>query len=317
MGNNGVNDIVDLLRDPVDPQILERLDEPLDPEDIRVRRAGGGEVPYIEGYLAITAANEIFGADNWGYTTTKPELVMLDGGPVWMALVTVWVRGCLPKTDLGIALPAIKRGGNVVTREAHRTAAMGAVTQGLKRALRTFGPAFGIDLYDSEYRDGVMAEIRPGHQRSSKRAPAQREAQASPGTHNGGSNGSELPPRPWDPATLKRVILWRANKVAESDRDWQSPPPDALLNIVSGAFREVFAEHESDATPFTPFECMDMVCEYLFEVDFANLNKALATTLRRWLVGDKPGKGGRWVVNGDAGKEALAIFAQTLADAKS
>ena len=56
----------------------------------------------------------------------------------------VTVPGAPPRTDVGFHTVAEESG------EGHETACKGAVTDGLKRALRSFGEAFGNGLYGDQ-----------------------------------------------------------------------------------------------------------------------------------------------------------------------
>jgi len=284
---------VAVMAEAMDPQNFEMLDEPLDPDNIATRKAGGGKVPYIEGHYAFSTANRIFGADNWGYTTTEPKMTVLEGGPVWMCMVTVYVRGCVPVTEVGIALPYIKRGTADPTRESHRTAILGAVTQGVKRCLRTFGPAFGLELYDEDYRDEFFESQRQSRQGG-------RQAQRS--------QGANPVARPRDPVTLRDGLRERINAICKADTTWEEPAPDPLSNIVSSTLMPIFAEYEGDNTPFSPIDCIDMVCEYLVGKSFAETPKGMMVGLRTWLVGDKPAKNGQWEVDEDTVTEVKAVL---------
>ena len=62
----------------------------------------------------------------------------------YSAPVRVSVVGAPPRTDIGFHIVAED------TPEGHETAAKGAVTDGLKRALRSFGDRFGNGLYGDQ-----------------------------------------------------------------------------------------------------------------------------------------------------------------------
>ncbi len=127
-------------------ELISRLDEPIDPERIKTRKAPGGRtVSYIEGHDAIATANSLFGYGNWGY---RVEDIRRDGRLVY-ATVTVTVAGGIPFTDVGVSIARAKEGENP-TYEAIETAIKGAVTDGVKRALKNYGPQFGLSLYNRE-----------------------------------------------------------------------------------------------------------------------------------------------------------------------
>jgi DNA repair and recombination protein RAD52 len=121
------------------------LAEPLDPSLVAERRGPHGQaVRYLEGWVAISQANRIFGFDGWG-TEIVGEVgyrpLFGDNLGMYTATVRLTVRGWPPHADVGCAL--VKE----PTAEAHESAYKGAVTDALKRALRHFGDQYGNSLY--------------------------------------------------------------------------------------------------------------------------------------------------------------------------
>ncbi len=143
----------DLLWDGLAPVVVNELRQPLDPALVSQRKGRGGRsYDYLEGHTVIDQANAIFGFGGWGYelagdvTLRRIESVNAKTGEVkvsfaYSAPVRVSVNGAPARTDLGFHIVAED------TPEGHETAAKGAVTDGLKRALRTFGQRFGNGLY--------------------------------------------------------------------------------------------------------------------------------------------------------------------------
>ena len=194
-GGNGVADLGghDLLWDGLSPAVVNALEQPLDPALVS-RRDGRGnrQYDYIEGHTVIDQANRIFGYGGWGYelagdvSLRRIEKVDVRTGEVkvnyaYSAPVRVTVNGAPSRTDIGF---------HVVTEdtpEGHETAAKGAVTDGLKRALRSFGDRFGNGLYG----DQPTANGRPRAQRSD--APANGNGNSGQGSNgNGRREGSYL-----------------------------------------------------------------------------------------------------------------------------
>jgi DNA repair and recombination protein RAD52 len=158
---------------------IQLLQQDLDPRFISNRKGGGGsELKYIEGHDAIDQANRLFGYGNWSYRPLSCEqCVLMDPmtgeavGVSYKAKVELIVRGCVaPIVEVGSQPVATwnvtdtvmgrrKKGDTkeiedwerVNARrtivEAHEMAEKGAVTDALKRALRTFGNQFGNGLY--------------------------------------------------------------------------------------------------------------------------------------------------------------------------
>lgn len=166
---------------------IQQLTQDLDPRFVSTRKGGGNtELKYIEGHDAIDQANRLFGYGNWSYRPLSCEqCVLIDpvtGEPVgvsYKAQVELKVRGCVaPIVEVGSQPVAswnvsdqiwktrestarykkqpldegeftrqeIAKARAVVT-DAHEMAEKGAVTDALKRVLRTFGNQFGNGLY--------------------------------------------------------------------------------------------------------------------------------------------------------------------------
>ena len=146
------------------PEQITALDAPLDPKRISQRRDKGIALDYLETYDIIDAANRIFGYDGWGYRLLRLEQVASgtytsDGKEKPWALfeaeVEAWIVDELPfcyRRDVGhgIARPA----DSVDTLEMQRK---GAVSDALKRALRSFGNQFGNSLYDKDHAKPTQA----------------------------------------------------------------------------------------------------------------------------------------------------------------
>lgn len=135
--------------------ISTELDRPLDKAHVKPPPKGKyGE--YIEGWHAIAEANRIFGFDGWSYsvdTLAKTNEMLADkkdrnGAEFqqwevgYTAMVTVTVGG-VSRQDVGHGQGHSRQAG-----DAHDSAVKEAVTDGLKRSLRTFGNPFGLALYD-------------------------------------------------------------------------------------------------------------------------------------------------------------------------
>ncbi|MXX24629.1 MAG: hypothetical protein F4Z82_04160, partial [Caldilineaceae bacterium SB0668_bin_21] len=144
------------LWDALSPSVTQALDQPIDPSLVSQRKGRGGKFfDYLEGHAVITQANRIFGYGGWGYelvgdvTLRRVETVDSQTGEVKVSLgysapVRVTVAGAIPRTDVGI---------HPVTEDnfdGHDTAMKGAVTDGMKRAFRSFGVQFGNAFYGDQ-----------------------------------------------------------------------------------------------------------------------------------------------------------------------
>ena len=134
------------------------LEAPLDPAVV-VKPTGqfGPKGDYIEGWHAINEANRIFGFDGWSYVTELKEVCQAtnDKGNIEISYIckcTVEALG-VTRQDIGYGSGAAKKAG-----DAHEGAVKEAVTDALKRCLRTFGNPFGLALYDKS-RANVSAPL--------------------------------------------------------------------------------------------------------------------------------------------------------------
>lgn len=146
------------------------LSAPLSASHVKTRQQAGRSLSYIEGWLAISEANRIFGFENWDRETVS---ILALGEPrdgkdkhgneqwrvAFMARVKITVRA----------------GDTIVTREgcgygsgiakdlgdAYESALKEAETDAMKRALMTFGNPFGLALYDKT-QAGVERETKGG-----------------------------------------------------------------------------------------------------------------------------------------------------------
>lgn len=236
--NNGVHrDVVpdsphDLLWESLPPKVVQELAQPLDPGLVSFRKGRrGGTYPYIEGHTAIDEANAIFGYGGWGYelvgevTQWVTERVDSETGQVhrycsYAAAVRVTVPGAQPRTDVGFHTVADE------TAEGHETAYKGAVTDGLKRALRSFGGRFGNALYG----DGVAEAL----------APSLRRALVDLGVAQG-----------YDEAQMRAAVRARTGKGLDE------LPASELVRLVEGAARKIQQTGEAQPEPH-PVDQTDM-----------------------------------------------------------
>ena len=174
----------ELLWDGLSPAVTQALGQPLDPALASQRKGRGGRsFDYLEGHAVIDQANLIFGYGGWGYelagdvTLRQVETVDTKTGEVKVSLgysapVRVTVAGALPRTDIGVHPVAED------TFDGHDTAIKAAVTDGMKRAFRSFGLQFGNGFYGDQPQVGNPPQ------------PQRVPAQSQPRTGNGANGNS-------------------------------------------------------------------------------------------------------------------------------
>ena len=169
----------ELLWDGLSPAVNQALGQPIDPELVSQRKGRGGKFfDYLEGHAVIDQANRIFGYGGWGYelvgdvTLRRIETLDSQTGEVkvdqgYSAPVRVTVAGALPRTDLGVHPVAEDN------FDGHDTAMKGAVTDGLKRAFRSFGVQFGNGFYGDQAPRSAPQPERVATQAKANGKPAQ------------------------------------------------------------------------------------------------------------------------------------------------
>ena len=133
---------------------MKALQSELSTDRIKVRDKANIKLSYLEGFDIIDTANNIFGFGGWAYTISSLEQVSQEVNAnqnvvvCYKAIVKVDVYDIdhstmISRQDVGF--------GTGVARslaDAHENSAKEAVTDALKRSLRSFGNQFGNSLYD-------------------------------------------------------------------------------------------------------------------------------------------------------------------------
>jgi hypothetical protein len=117
---------------------------------IRSRTLNGQDISYVEGWYALASANRLFGFEGWDRETVESRCVfsreargMFHAVYVTKVRVTVRAEGqSIVREGSGSG-----EGKSASPAEAHDIALKGAETDATKRALVTFGKAFGLALY--------------------------------------------------------------------------------------------------------------------------------------------------------------------------
>ena len=137
---------------------------------VRSRFREGRELSYVEGWYVLAQANRIFGFDGWDRETIETKCLL--GREVRgksTAIYSARVRITVRADDRVIVRDGHGTGeadGRTIG-EVHDRALKAAETDATKRALATFGKAFGLALY------APTQSARPGrsHASAPERAP--------------------------------------------------------------------------------------------------------------------------------------------------
>lgn len=237
-----------MLEQVFSPEQIAQLNTPLNPNEIEQKQG----MSYLKGQLAVVKANNIFGYGNWGYQLASGVEVIDTGksntnqNAIYRVrvAVTLEVRGCMPITELG---DCEAQGTGAA---AMSMAEKGAVTDGLKRCLKNFGPTFGLDLY-FKIPPAQAASQPAANQRQQPTTPATRPATTPPvaQTANRPAPAQQAPQqaRPaktvTQPAPIASIATKPAFKVEDDDYyktyapQLRAAPTMEQINYVSGLIK--------------------------------------------------------------------------------
>ncbi len=239
------------------PEQLAMLDTPLDANLIRHRKgAGNKNLAYLKGSTEIDAANRIFGYGKWSYrivSRTLEKSYDLAGN----------VNGYFYAVDVellvvGAAFPFPGDGVSPVkdlTPDGHESARKAATTDALKRALRHYGNAFGLPLYDEEALvdagDGVLIAVKevPVHTGQSQKRIVD-SGKAAPKQLPAAKAGfSDIPTAAQLIAYCDRLFGGSGKWEAAKERVLkQAIPDDDLSEEQRGRIYQAFLAHEAKAS---------------------------------------------------------------------
>lgn len=145
-------------KDPSSPDweaLREELEKPLPPALVKPMPQGKRGRGYLAGFDVIDTANRIFGHGGWSYHILRLECVYQGDRktrngvkPATSYIATVRVAvGETIKEDVGAGHDY---GDDIGL--AHEGAIKEAITDALKRALRTFGYPLGLAMYDEDLK---------------------------------------------------------------------------------------------------------------------------------------------------------------------
>ncbi|KAL9973228.1 hypothetical protein ACROYT_G019650 [Oculina patagonica] len=133
--------------------IQNALNQKLGPEYISQRAgAGGQKLAYVEGWKLINLANETFGFNGWSHSVTHQNIDFVDqvANKYYVgvsAFVKVQLKDGVYHEDIGYGVSEGMKSKALSLEKARKE----AVTDGLKRALKSFGESLGNCISDKDY----------------------------------------------------------------------------------------------------------------------------------------------------------------------
>ena len=162
---------------------IKTLKEELNQNRIKTRDKGNVTLSYIEGFDVIETANKVFGFGNWDYSVSKLEQVSQEQNQnqnnvvCYKAIIRLIVKNethnkSISRQDVGFGTGVSK-----TLADAHENAGKEAVTDALKRALRSFGNQFGNSLYDKSRTHQNAPQIQDTQNPNNQHYPPQNQMQ--------------------------------------------------------------------------------------------------------------------------------------------
>ena len=181
---------------------LTNLNQELDLNRIKTREKGNINLSYIEGFDVIDTANLIFGYGNWSYLISSLNQVSQEQNHnqnfvvCYKAVVKLIVKDENHTLDVSREDVGFGTGVAKTQADAHEGAAKEAVTDALKRAMRSFGNQFGNSLYDKTKNHQANNESIPS---SSSRPQQTNYRQSAPTVTNVTTNHNRNIKQSYDP----------------------------------------------------------------------------------------------------------------------
>ena len=134
---------------------INLLNEKINPDAIKSRMQNGKKLSYIEGYFAENNANRIFDY-NWSKELISMDKLFdrtytKDGKEMYEIAYKSTVRVHIGELEIYRDGTGFGNGSSSVLSGAYELAIKEAETDAMKRALKSLGNQFGIELYDKAY----------------------------------------------------------------------------------------------------------------------------------------------------------------------
>jgi len=165
---------------------LQVLKYDIEPSRIKNRVKGSITLSYLEGHDILATANKIFGYGNWSYAISSLEQVSQETNSnqniviCYKAVLSITVYDLthskfISREDVGFGTGIAK-----MQSDAHEGGAKEAVTDAIKRSIRSFGSQFGNSLYDKSKNHQTQSQPSPQIANSQPSSAQPQRQQSSP-----------------------------------------------------------------------------------------------------------------------------------------
>lgn len=156
---------------------LQLLNQELDSSRIKTRSKGNIQLSYLEGHDIINTANKIFGFGNWSYSVTSLDVVSHEVNQnqnnvvCYKAVVKVSVYNQehtlnISREDVGFGTGIAK-----TLADSHEGGAKEAITDGVKRCMKSYGNQLGLSLYSKDKNHTNNAQYNNQPQQNYQQSP--------------------------------------------------------------------------------------------------------------------------------------------------
>lgn len=158
---------------------IKSLESELDSNRIKTRSKGNVNLSYLEGFSVIETANKVFGYGNWSYNISKLEQVSQEKNQndntvvCYKAIIKLMTYDTSHSKDVSREDVGFGTGIAKTLSDAHESGAKEAVTDALKRTLRSFGNQFGNSLYDKTKKHNTQSSNSNQNQSPNASIPPQ------------------------------------------------------------------------------------------------------------------------------------------------
>ena len=146
--------------------IQKKLDASIDADSIQFRPSAQGSVAYVEGWRALSLANEVFGFNGWSSEILSLSVDFCDneGGRISLGIscmVRIHLKDGTFHDDVGYGSAENQKSKVAAYEKARKE----SVTDAMKRCLRIFGYRLGNCAYDKSFlrqvRNGTKSYPQP------------------------------------------------------------------------------------------------------------------------------------------------------------
>lgn len=156
---------------------LQLLNQELDSNRVKTRSKGNIQLSYLEGHDIINTANKIFGFGNWSYSVTSLDVVSHEVNQnqnnvvCYKAVVKVSVYNQEHTLNISREDVGFGTGISKTLADSHEGGAKEAITDAVKRCMKSYGNQLGLSLYNKDRNHTNNAQYNNQPQQNYQQSP--------------------------------------------------------------------------------------------------------------------------------------------------